>query len=579
MQNGFRALSTNNAGNDEIQGLLYVPDFPYGSPCIAETSQYIPQNATRMGDLPEVEQLFVAIAPWTSANCTLALLAAVMNTVKAFIFYKPDGSVGTPPPISDPMWGLGDGGSWKSKNNYPVYAVSGLDGSSIMNALAQYSGALLDAPNGTLLQDEVGRSHQARMYAVIELSNTTSLPSLWAFLLIVLGIVLLMIGMTSGVMHLYQRRRRNALRRRIINGEVDLERLGIKRLTVPQEAINMLPQFVYSPSEKELLDRSRDHVTALSDFPIKESDTNTAASNVVAPPPPPSTSPIPPHPEPLKPIDPPQHSTTPLRTHHPPQRSSQPTNQQPSYIQPTCPICLDDFIPHATTVRSLPCHHIYHPECIDPFLLRNSSLCPVCKFKVLPKGYCPATITNAMVRRERQQRRNRDRILRIRGPEAAAQMPVASLVEPAEPRRGRLFAVQGRMASFHRQFGRGSRPRNHMPTMSHPPPNPDAAEMRDMDGDAAASPPSVLSSPTPIVSSTPHPPTDEQQQHRQSTPRPMSAAITAATTAADRSERARRRFSHFMRDQQHPMAEEEEQERLARMPRWRKAIKSIFPGF
>ncbi|KAL8945702.1 MAG: hypothetical protein Q9222_007795, partial [Ikaeria aurantiellina] len=311
-----------------------------------------------------------------------------------------------------------------------------------MTQLGQYSGELADAPNGSLLLEEYGDRVNARMYVTVQLSNATSLPSLWAFLLIVLGIVLFLIGVTSGIMHLYQRRRRNTLRRRILNGEVDLERLGIKRLTVPQEAINLLPQFVYNPSEKDLLDRPKDHVTALSDFPIKEApDTDET---------PPSDNPTP-APRPSEPSIQPAapHSNNPVGL----------TNNlnQPSYIQPTCPICLDDFIPQTTTVRSLPCHHIYHPECIDPFLLHQSSLCPVCKSKVLPKGYCPDVITNAMVRRERQQRRNRDRVRRMRGEEAAAQIPVASLVEPSGMRRRMgLMAVQGRMASFHRQFGRGS---------------------------------------------------------------------------------------------------------------------------
>ncbi|KAI4258119.1 MAG: hypothetical protein LQ352_001362, partial [Teloschistes flavicans] len=471
VQDNIRVLSPNANANSDIEGLLFVPDYPDGSPCINQTSQYIPQNATRQGDLPAVESMFMAIAPWTtptSPDCVLSLLEAVRNSVKGFIFYIPNSPPGAPPPMNDPVWGLGDGGSWKSKYKFPVYAIAQPDGQAIMDQLGQYSGVLTGIPNGTALLDEYKPGHNAKMYAVVTLTNATSLPSLWAFLLIVLGIVLFMIGVTSGIMHLYQRRRRNALRRRIVNGEVDLEKLGIKRLTVPQEAINMLPTFVYSPSEKDLLDRPRDHVTALSDFPIKESDTETTDSDKIAPPPPSTT------------LASPRLEEAP----QPPPSSQPPTTiapviqqDQPSYAQPTCPICLDDFTPLQTTVRSLPCHHIYHPECIDAFLLRNSSLCPICKSKVLPKGYCPATITNAMVRRERQQRRNRDRIRRIRGEEAAAAIPVASLVEPNERSwgRGRL-AVQGRMASFHRQFGRGAREGRSNAAAASP-----AVEMRNME--------------------------------------------------------------------------------------------------
>ncbi|KAL8942207.1 MAG: hypothetical protein Q9216_001783 [Gyalolechia sp. 2 TL-2023] len=579
IQNGIRVLSGNTDGNTDVEGFLYFPSFPEGSSCLNETSQYIPQNVTRRADVPDrfKDPPLVALAPWTSPNCVLSLLAAVQNTANAFIFYLPDDSTGMPPPVNDFAWSLGDGGSWKAKNKYPVYAIAGSFGSSIMDQLGLYSGALLDAPNGTLLQDQLGASYNARMYALIELSERTSLPSLWAFLLIVLGIVLSLIGVTSGIMHLYQRRRRNALRQRILRGEVDLERLGIKRLTVPQDAINLLPRFIYSPSEKDLLDRPKDHVTAQSDFPAKEHDTDKTNPDASAPPPTSTES--------REAIPQETASAAPLSTS--PSALSPPAaidplstqgNLHTAYAQPTCPICLDDFIPNTTTVRSLPCHHIYHPECIDPFLLRNSSLCPVCKAKVLHKGYCPATITNAMVRRERQQRRNRDRVRRVRGEVAAARLPVAALVEP---RRNRLLAVQGRMVSLQRRFGRvgrSSRASPQNPVTASPPPTAAAAaaavavELSSLEREAPAgiSAPSdavVPSLTSPTMMFSPPPPVEQQSERPDSPP--------AANT---RSERARRRASLFMREQE-PTAEEVERERWARMPRWRIVIKSVFPGF
>ncbi|CCX05979.1 Similar to Uncharacterized RING finger membrane protein C15C4.06c; acc. no. Q1MTR5 [Pyronema omphalodes CBS 100304] len=77
--------------------------------------------------------------------------------------------------------------------------------------------------------------------------------------------------------------------------------------------------------------------------------------------------------------------------------------------QPACSICLEDFVPTTTTVRVLPCNHQYHPACIDGFLEQQSSLCPLCKASVLPKGYVPPHLTNATVRREREVRRQRRR--------------------------------------------------------------------------------------------------------------------------------------------------------------------------
>ncbi|KAL4907303.1 hypothetical protein BDW74DRAFT_122953 [Aspergillus multicolor] len=60
-----------------------------------------------------------------------------------------------------------------------------------------------------------------------------------------------------------------------------------------------------------------------------------------------------------------------------------------SQSQTTCAICLDDFVPSSSTVRELPCGHIYHPECIDVSLTRTSSLCPLCKKSVLAPELFP----------------------------------------------------------------------------------------------------------------------------------------------------------------------------------------------
>ena len=42
-----------------------------------------------------------------------------------------------------------------------------------------------------------------------------------------------------------------------------------------------------------------------------------------------------------------------------------------------CAICLETLAPGNCT-RALPCHHQYHLQCIDDWLLRNAT-CPVCK--------------------------------------------------------------------------------------------------------------------------------------------------------------------------------------------------------
>lgn len=359
----MQTLSTNQAGGD-VEGLLFVPDLDPSDPCFNASMQYVPSNVTRIGDLPTVQYLYLGFAPWFSAACTKSYLGAARAVpgLDGFIFYTPNNSTGTPPPISDGTWDLNDGGQWKSENKYPVYAVPGVDGAIMMQQLAQYSGNESSPKAQSILaQEQLDPTDYVRLYTTVALNGGSNLPTLWAFLLIVLAIVLLIIGLTSLSMHYYQRRNRRALESRIRSGEVDLETLGIKRLRVPREAVNSLPTFVYVPTES------------------KRTNTNEPMGSS---------------------LQAPSESAAPVSS----------TPDHTLWAQPTCPICLDDFISEETRVRSLPCHHIYHPACIDPFLLDNSSLCPVCKAKVVPQeqiGYTSEPVTNAMVRYERRARRMR----------------------------------------------------------------------------------------------------------------------------------------------------------------------------
>jgi len=100
-----------------------------------------------------------------------------------------------------------------------------------------------------------------------------------------------------------------------------------------------------------------------------------------------------------------QSASSPSNSHAPSSSAIQHERLQLTFSQSTCPICLEDYVSGESTVRELPCRHIFHPDCVDTFLLENSSLCPVCKKSVLPAGYCPERVTDLMVRQERFSRR------------------------------------------------------------------------------------------------------------------------------------------------------------------------------
>jgi hypothetical protein len=49
----------------------------------------------------------------------------------------------------------------------------------------------------------------------------------------------------------------------------------------------------------------------------------------------------------------------------------------------TCSICIDDY-DDESEIRQLNCNHVFHITCIDPWLLKESYKCPLCRDDTLP---------------------------------------------------------------------------------------------------------------------------------------------------------------------------------------------------
>lgn len=59
--------------------------------------------------------------------------------------------------------------------------------------------------------------------------------------------------------------------------------------------------------------------------------------------------------------------------------SSETTGAQ---LEMSCTICMDNYELGAQ-IRTLPCFHFFHLECVDPWLVRNRE-CPVCRASAKP---------------------------------------------------------------------------------------------------------------------------------------------------------------------------------------------------
>ncbi|KAK4136639.1 hypothetical protein BT67DRAFT_447975 [Trichocladium antarcticum] len=387
-------LSSRYAGtmNGIIQGLLYVPDLPVGHSCVEEMARHVPLTVARQHDLPPINHHLIGIAPWVSGRCADAYLtAARADPIRAFLFYMPGSASASPARADSPEWHIDNATKWMTRIGHPVYAVSGIVGEVLMQHLSLYSGNMTQVPFGQRITERFLSDPEdyLRIWTSLVVS-TPSLPfGIWVYVLIVVGVLLAVISATSLLMHVAQAQRRGALRRRVISGEVNLEAMGIKRVTVPRNHIQTFPLFTYhhwpDTSSPPLSPRSAKPIRAHTRTRTRSLDqtSSTPARRV-------------------------SRSATVSGTGRNSRFSA--STVAADHHQPMCEICLEPYQSRATIIRELPCGHIFHPACIDEFLRSASSLCPMCKASMLPRGFSPQ-VTNAMVRRERATRRLRGRIV------------------------------------------------------------------------------------------------------------------------------------------------------------------------
>lgn len=397
IQKNITILASKYASTDDgvIQGLLYVPDLDANDPCVHLESEFIPKSAVRQADLPPSDFNLIALVPWYSPNCTKSYMrAAAADPLRGFITYVPGNSTDKPPAVEDKVWNLHDHGAWTTQSKFPVYAVSGTVGASMMAQLGLYSGNVSSVPYGKNITALYSPSvdDYVRIWTEIHVTTPSTLPTIWVFILVCIAVLIGFVALVSCLMHYVQRRRRSSLQRRVISGEVNLEAMNIKRVRVPIEHVEKFPLFTYNYEPKATSPPASPMTPCPAYTPMHTRDPSRGSDGFRSSTPAPAVS--------EKALASPTARSTITGITN--------TSTSTDY-QPRCTICLEDYDNRISIIRELPCGHIYHPECIDEYLSENSSLCPQCKASMLPKGYCPQ-ITNAMVRRERAVRRLRGQV-------------------------------------------------------------------------------------------------------------------------------------------------------------------------
>ena len=217
--------------------------------------------------------------------------------------------------------------------------------------------------------------------------TVTSSTNVWSFVLAIAGTVLILSIILIIVYRLVLRKRRARLQRRVDAGQIDIEALALNEITAPQAVVSKMPLYTFleikPPTEATLSQDGTspiEHDSGDKTYSLSSNEDNHAQDDTG--------------------IQKPEAAMI-----IPGQNDSCRSKYRLSHTQTTCAICLDDFVAGSSTVRELPCGHIFDSACIDPFLIQNCCLCPLCKKSVLPAGSYYISVTNEMVEREHLSRR------------------------------------------------------------------------------------------------------------------------------------------------------------------------------
>nr|CAG8475922.1 6290_t:CDS:2 [Entrophospora candida] len=212
--------------------------------------------------------------------------------------------------------------------------------------------------NNDNIHSEQNQTISYRVRAIL-VPKTSLFPGIWEFTLIVVVVLLAISFLTSVAMHCHLFRLRRRQRRREANSVPFSHEM--KMTTLNSDILNTFPIRLYKNSSKlttnddksagiiqqtTLGDDGSDNANGIENRPISLATELAEGSGIHG----------------LAVID---------------------ETQVSSYSPTLCAICLEDF-DDGDELRFLPCKHEYHAECIDPWLIEKSSLCPLCKFDCAP---------------------------------------------------------------------------------------------------------------------------------------------------------------------------------------------------